>query len=128
MVEKHYETVAEALTDKDAEVTVILQTMQRAGVSEFGQKLVDDALRHTFRGIFLARLQSIEPGEVEDALINIFCMSLIEMMLGRVPKDQKQGAVDLAQEMVNDAAALIADQIEEHWGSNIIIPNGAKAN
>lgn len=106
--------LTKALNDKDAEVSAILRSMEEAGASPFGLKLVEDSLRHIFRGILLARVQSIDPVEVEDGLVNIFTLGINEMCAGRYFSTMEE-ELDLAQRILHDAAALMAENIAGKW-------------
>lgn len=117
--------LSKALTKANAEVASIVEAMAKAGIGTVGQNIVGKALEPIFQGVVIAHLTNTNADEIEDALANVYLLSLAYYFKRRYLK--RADVVKAAQEAINNIASEIGNNIDKDFpATNTVIkaPSG----
>ena len=117
--------LSKALAKANQEVASIVAAMAAAEIGNVGRNIVAKALEPIFQGIVVGHATNASPEEIEDALSNVYLLSLAYYFKKRYLK--RADVVKAAQKAIDAIAQEIGNNIDKDFpATNTIIqtPSG----
>lgn len=120
----------EALNEAANTAEVIAQKYATTASSQVPANMIRKSLAPLLQGIVVGHFDQVPPGEIEDALINVFTVALIDLLKRQhKPTDKPEDVAKSVQQVINFTAETLTEQIYAVWGPKIVIPEtGGKPN